>query len=404
LTPRFSLGGDDTRAGARYLGAVVRELRRLTGSPPLTRILWAAVLVPLVVGGTALAAIRAPGPRHLDAIGYTLLVVIGGAVLFSHRWRVGTLALAVAAEGVYSIAGYANGPAAFAIAMLLYLSVIPEQPWRSVAIGAGTAASVIAFTSAMTRRPPGWEALGAVAWCAVAIGLAHLIGLVQARAARRAAAAHEVEARRRLVEERLRIARELHDVVSHSISVINVQAGVAAHVMDERPEQAREALLAIKAVSKEALRELRTILGVLRHVDEDESLAPAPGLADLGVLVDTASRAGLPLRVTVSGEARPLPAAVDLAAYRILQEGLTNVLRHAGETTAELAVTYGADEVVVELTDDGTGTGALAEGGHGIGGMRERAAAVGGLLEAGPRPLRGFRVRACLPTAAAAEP
>jgi signal transduction histidine kinase len=216
---------------------------------------------------------------------------------------------------------------------------------------------------------------------------------------RRERAAEEV--RRRVEEERLRLARELHDVVAHSIAVINFQAGVAVHVLDRRPEQARAALLAIKQASGEALQELRATLGVLRQLGEQGgSRAPLPGLAQLDALVARAAQAGRRVEVRVQGEQVELPLAVDLAAYRIVQEALTNVARHAGPAAAVVRLTFGAGEVLVEVTDDGRGLAAAdtpGGGRHGIAGMRERAVALGGELEAGPGPAGGFQVRARLP-------
>ena len=150
----------------------------------------------------------------------------------------------------------------------------------------------------------------------------------------------EQDARRQVDEERLRIARELHDVVAHTMATINVQAGVAAHVLPTKPEAAAEALQAIKTASKEGLRELRAILNVLRQADDADPVQPAPGLAQLDALVEGARRAGLPITLTVTGEPFPLPAAVDLAAYRIVQESLTNVIRHAGPAAAAVSLSY----------------------------------------------------------------
>jgi signal transduction histidine kinase len=200
--------------------------------------------------------------------------------------------------------------------------------------------------------------------------------------------------------ERLRIARELHDVVAFSFSTISVQAGVAVHLADERPDMAAEALRAIKAISGEASRELRAILGVLRRTGAED--APFHGVAGLDTLAATTSGAGLPTRVVVSGRARSLPPAVDRAAYRIAQEGLTNALRHAGPATAVVTVRYEPDRLVIEVLDDGRGaegSHGVPEpgGGHGIDGMRERAVALGGELDAGSQPLGGFRVCASLP-------
>jgi signal transduction histidine kinase len=201
--------------------------------------------------------------------------------------------------------------------------------------------------------------------------------------------------------ERLRIARELHDVVAFSFATISVQAGVAVHVADERPDMAAEALRAIKAISGEASRELRAILGVLRRT-AGPSTAAFRGVAALDSLAATTTGAGLTTRVVVSGEARSLPPAVDRAAYRIAQEALTNALRHAGPASAVVTVRYEPDRLLVEVLDDGRGgekSDGEAEpgGGHGIGGMRERALALGGTLEAGPDPRGGFRVCASLP-------
>jgi signal transduction histidine kinase len=200
----------------------------------------------------------------------------------------------------------------------------------------------------------------------------------------------------------MRIARELHDVVAHSFAAIALHAGVADHVKDDRPEQVGEALRAIKAVSGEAARELRAILGVLRCVDDGDVPATRRGVGGLDALAATASSAGVPTRVAISGRPRPLLAAVDQAAYRIVQESLTNVLRHAGPASASVRVAYEPERLVVEVVDDGHAQqvrdGARSPGtGHGIAGMRERALALGGQLEAGKRTGGGFLVRASLP-------
>jgi signal transduction histidine kinase len=231
----------------------------------------------------------------------------------------------------------------------------------------------------------------------------------------------EEDARRQVSEERLRIARELHDVVAHTMATINVQAGVAAHVVAERPEVAAAALTAIKAASRDGLRELRAILHVLRQADDSDDgspTQPAPGLAQLEGLVANTVAAGLATTVRCDGSPRPLSPAVDLTAYRIIQESLTNVIRHAGPATADVHLDYRDTVLRIEITDTGRGNlaagGYMASvltglaglgGGHGITGMRERAASVGGELTAGPGPERGFLVTACLPLdAAPAEP
>jgi signal transduction histidine kinase len=212
-------------------------------------------------------------------------------------------------------------------------------------------------------------------------------------------------ARRAVVEERLRLARELHDVVAHSISVIAVQSGVGAHVASTQPEEAAKALAAIEATSRAALVELRRLLGVLRQEgDPQGDLAPVPGLADLEVLLAEVAKAGLGVRLRVEGTPSQLPAGVDLSAYRIVQEALTNVVKHAGLARAQVTIRYGDQDVTVEITDDGRGavtsvSDGRARVGHGLIGMRERVHVFGGDLEAGPRPGGGFQVAARLPYA-----
>jgi signal transduction histidine kinase len=214
------------------------------------------------------------------------------------------------------------------------------------------------------------------------------------------------ELRRRASEERMRMARDLHDIVAHNIAVINVQANTALHLMDRQPERAAAALATINDVSKQALVELRSVLGVLRDVDSDgvagAPRAPAPGLASVGDLVHNAEAAGLSVRVEGDGQGVALPADVDLTAYRIIQEALTNCARHSGGSAATVRLGYGDGALLVEVDDDGTpgmpGPAPAPSGsGRGIAGMAERAAALGGTLEAGPRPQGGFGVRAWLP-------
>jgi signal transduction histidine kinase len=208
---------------------------------------------------------------------------------------------------------------------------------------------------------------------------------------------HEEAAKRALADERLRIAQELHDVVAHSMGVIAVQAGVGAHVIDTDPAEAKKSLDAISTTSRTALTEIRRLLGVLR-ADEEGGYEPAPGLADLNRLVVDLDGAGLAVDVRIEGARHDLPPGVDLTAYRIVQEALTNVLKHAGPATAIVTVGYEPDAVSVEVVDDGRGVnGRASSGGHGLVGMRERVAVYGGTLETGPRVGGGFRVTARLP-------
>ena len=215
-------------------------------------------------------------------------------------------------------------------------------------------------------------------------------------------ASRQIDQRRHQSEERLRIARDLHDVLGHNISLINVQASMGLDLMDTQPDQARAALSAIKSASKAALEELRTMLTTLRHDDDAAPRAPAPGLDHLPELIDLTRAAGLSVdfQVEVAEKTQPLPAAVHLAAYRIIQESLTNAARHAGQARVTVRVTYDDADMSLEIDDDGmapSGRGSAIGTGSGITGMRERAAALGGDLSAGFRHSGGFRVSARLP-------
>jgi signal transduction histidine kinase len=209
----------------------------------------------------------------------------------------------------------------------------------------------------------------------------------------------EEEARRAVAQEQARIARELHDVISHNVSVMVVQAAAGADVFDAQPARARTALDSIEATGREALAELRRLLGVIRTDDADESRAPQPGLEGLEGLLEHVRAAGLPVELTVEGRRAPLPPGLDLAAYRIVQEALTNTLKHAAASKAGVTVRYGASELEVDVLDDGRGRAAngTAGGGHGLVGMRERVALYGGRVRAGPRSEGGFLVSARFP-------
>jgi signal transduction histidine kinase len=239
---------------------------------------------------------------------------------------------------------------------------------------------------------------GLAAWLLVLFGIGEWVRIRRERAAE-AVRMREGEARRRASEERLRIAQELHDALGHHLSLINVQAGVALHVNEELPHEVRGALSAIKDASKEGLSELRSVLEILRQDGERAPRSPTSTLDRVEDLIGQARAAGLQVALSIDGTSRPLPFGVDVAAFRIVQEALTNVARHAGRAAATVRIEYGDRDLVVEVDDDGRGTTAINGdgGGKGILGMRERAAALGGELDAGPRPEGGYRVRARLP-------
>jgi signal transduction histidine kinase len=325
-----------------------------------------------------------------------------------NRWPAGVLAVSTAAVSAYSLLGYVNGAALLAPVIALYYAATYLSFRRACAVAAATMTALLAATAANNPFPhptgggfvliPFLVAAALFAGTAVANRRAY-VASIRDRALE--------EARRRVDEERLRIARELHDVVAHTMATINVQAGAAAHVLPTQPGAAAEALQAIKAASKEGLRELRAILNVLRQADEADPTQPAPGTAQLETLVAGARRAGLDATLTVTGEPIPLPAAVDLAAYRIVQESLTNTIRHAGPASATVVLSYTDGELLVEVTDTGRGpAGPAAPGapgnggtgtGHGLAGMRERAASVGGTVRTGAASGGGYQVVARLP-------
>ena len=204
-----------------------------------------------------------------------------------------------------------------------------------------------------------------------------------------------------IAEERARIARELHDVVAHSISVIVLQARGGRRVLQTDPADAREAFAIIERTGHQALEELRRLRGMLRRSDEELALAPQPSLRELDRLVEQVRAAGLPVQVAVEGEPRELPPGVDLSAYRIVQEALTNALKHAGPARARVLLRYHADDLELEIADDGPGTGDGSGSGHGLIGMRERVSVYGGELQAGRRPGGGYALRARLPLGSA---
>jgi signal transduction histidine kinase len=340
-----------------------------------------------------------PAGQHVPVAPPAAYLLVAGSalVLIWRRQRpVSVLAVSLAMVLAYTSLGYFDGAALLNPVVALYAVAVAVPTVRAVILAAVTLVALMAASAA-------FDPLGATGGGFVLIPgevvAALLLGLWVA--GRRAYARRDSaeQARRAVDAERLRIARELHDVVAHTMATINVQAGVAGHVIAEQPEQAAQALEAIKHASKDGLRELRGILNVLRQADEPDTTAPAPGLDQLPALVEGTTRAGLATTVCVQGDPRPLPPTVDLAAYRIVQESLTNALRYAGPTAATVSLAYTADQLEIEVLDGGRGvSGAAPQGsGHGIPGMRERVAAVGGDLEAGPGPAGGFRVHASLP-------
>jgi signal transduction histidine kinase len=376
------------------------------------------------IRGTTLALERLP--KDVFVVVFVGLIQLCGTLMIDQdqegRASIDALAVALLLAGPAALFWRARAPVAVMVATLA-----PALAYWALDYPRGPIwlAAIVAFVSAvfMGRRVPAWILLG-VAWAGLvfipqlvgdesaptvgkAIGIAvwlFLLGefaeiarskrerhLEQQRAEREKAAAQAGQ-------ERLLIARELHDVLAHNVSLINVQAGVALHLLDEQPERARPALEAIKDASSETLREMRSVLDILRKPGEQPPRSPTAGVGGLDELISRTQAAGITVAARVSGSPRGLPASVDLAVYRIVQEALTNVARHAHPAAALVRLSYEDDSIEIVVEDDGLRARETnGYGGNGIAGMRERVAALGGEFSAGPRPDVGFRVRARLP-------
>ena len=345
----------------------------------------------------------------LGYLGYVLLIVSGLALAARRRWPVPVFLTAALASLVYYSIDITDGPGWIGLFVALYTLTAYGDGRRSLVIaGAGITVLAIGWLIAAADIEPaaaiGWVAFRIAASVMVAalgesVRSRQVIAAEALERARQAERTREEEARSRVDAERLRIAREVHDTVAHAVAIINVQAGVTAYLLDKRPDSAREALVTIEQTSAQALHEMRTVLGVLR--DSDNGRLPRPGLGQVNDLTAIAREAGLDIKLEVTSSLTPLPSAVDHTAYRIVQESITNVIRHVGPTRVTVALDHGTDVLHVRVTDDG-GPGLATDDttagpGRGIDGMRERCGLRGGELTAGPRPGGGFEVDARLP-------
>src|SRR4051812_13538470 len=376
---------------------------------------WRPVVVDVVVGmaafGLSMAVLARSDPsaadlRQPDAAAYVLLAVYSLTAILRRRVPVGAVVGGLATGLVYAAAQY---PVALTPVVLLSIytaaSVLPQRRARLVLAGS-VVVGIMAATVSPGPTDPGVPALIVCAWL-----LGNYIGSRRRYTAELEAKNHLLEmarvelADRAVTEERLRIARELHDVVAHTVSVVAVHAGTGRMVADDDPAGARQALATIETTTRSALSEMRRMLGMLRSRGGEGQgvLAPTPGLRDLDALVADVVRSGVTVEVRVEGDRGPVPAGVDLAAYRIVQEALTNVIKHAGLVRATVVVRYSSDAVAVEVDNDApVHDGRRQVGltvGHGLVGMRERVAMYHGELHAGPCPAGGFHVAARLPFA-----
>lgn len=400
---RIRSSPDAARKRGRYRTYVTIAGSRLQLLPVVDLLL----AVAFVIGVTAVA-------RQDDALGVgpAAFIVLAGAALAVRRLRpLWTLAAATAILGGYAAMGYPGGPIYVALLIAIYTvgTSYPRPTSLLLAGGATLAVFLSGVVGSGLDYLQGWIHLLFLSWVAAAVFLGDAVRsrgdyLASLRErARQAEETREQEAYRRVAEERLRIARDLHDIVGHSLATISVQAGAGLHVFERQPEMARDALLAVREASRDALSDLRRALDILRQEGEAPPTRPAPGLATVETLVENARRGGLSVELAIEGEAYPLPVSIDVTAFRIVQEAITNVLRHAGASTVRIALRYTPSHIELRVEDDGEGSppGSPVTLGHGIGGMQERAASVGGVVEAGPRGPGGFAVFARLPRALA---
>jgi len=330
-----------------------------------------------------------------------LVVAIAGPLMAStvavrRRYPAAAGIAAASIANIVAIAWKPPNTVRFGIAWLcsLYALTVWTTP-RLFAIGATVLALPPIVAVAIRGEPK-----GGVSFTAITLVVMLLVRRVVGDRERRAQIAErerDVVAREAVFEERARIARELHDVIAHHVSMIVLQAGAERRVLDDANASTREVLETVERTGRSALTEMRRLLGMLR-ADANEPLAPQPGLSEIHVLVTQLREAGLPVELQVDGDPRELPVGIELSAYRIVQEALTNALKHAGNARASVHIRYGSDSLELEIADDGTGTSSpVASGGHGLVGMRERVALYGGRLDAGQRPSGGFAVRVLLP-------
>jgi signal transduction histidine kinase len=403
----------DLAADAEPDPPLIRRLAayRFTGSQ--LAVIDVALVAVVVAGAEFLVTRRVPrvaGPGW-DIASWVAYLVAAVATLFRRRAAGPALAIVVPIA-LAALVLRSGGPIVFLVALTLYSLVVNAGRLLATAVTSLIACSVLAASIAGGGEQVPMAAVGGVAlillgWLAGENTRASRVyaGQQAERAAEQAAMVAAEQAQqvsRAVADERAQIARDLHDIVAHAMSVIAVRSGVARMVMDSDPAQAREALAIIEITTRRSLQELRLLVGMLRSPeDRHAELSPVPGLADLDRLVAETAVAGVIAEVDVDGETRPLPPATDLSAYRIVQEALTNVVRHAGPTRARVRISYRPAEVCIEVTDDGPRGRrprpiARAGGGHGLIGMRERTALFAGALDVGPHE-GGFRVRATLP-------
>jgi signal transduction histidine kinase len=377
-----------------------------TASLPLTRRqrafdiaigLVVLVIAVLLVEGAEPDSLEIRSPADISILAWAVFLIAAVTVAFRRIWPIPVFVITMTCGFVSGLAGWSDLIGlTFLVGLYSVARYSESTPW----IGASLVLAAVFGLSTLLIDEE--SALSAAAFGLVVIGGVWYAGRrIRDRGERRAQAERErlAEARRMVAEERARIARELHDVVAHRVSLMTVQAGAAKTVAGSNPDAAIQAMQAVEQAGREALDELRHLLDVLRPDSDPTSLGPQPGIADMPRLAARFAETGTPVSIDIRDVPEGLPARVDLFAYRIVQESLTNVLKHAGDDAEPTVTVAGSgDRILIEVVDHGRGATILPGSGHGLVGMRERALLLGGTLDAGPIPEGGWRVRATLPT------
>jgi signal transduction histidine kinase len=382
----------------------VNRVKRIVGR------FWVDALILGATAGLLSIAARAPDPEGANGpVWVDVLIAVAFVVplFFRRRWPMGAplVSIGVVLAGAFADDSYFdNALPAYLIALGIAVW-FGMRPKRREAIAGWAALQIVSVV--LTLHDPQTQSASDYFWSLITFSIAWIIGFalgerlretdVARRLAEQAELEREEQARLAVTEERARIARELHDVVGHSVSVMTVQAAAVRRLLEPDQDREREALLVVEQTGREALAEMRRMVGVLRRPEEAPALAPQPSLEHLDKLVAHTRETGLPVELRVEGVPAQLPAALDTTAYRIVQEALTNAVKHANASRAEVIVRYRNGTVELIVSDDGDGDGDGGGSGHGLVGMRERVSVYGGELEAGPQAGGGFRLRATLP-------
>lgn len=375
------------------------ELRRVRAGDALVVVAVAAASIG------ALVVSEEPTARSVDGQAFVLLLLMAAPLAVRRRWPTSVVAIVGVVALVSFAVGYPGGPPTLPLLVALYSVAEAGHRWWTVSVTLVFAGGGLVFRAVVEADAPVGIALDSalfvfVSFLGDAVHSRRQLAEETRKRFRLAEVEREAESQRRVTEERLRIARELHDVMAHSVTTMSVQAGAALDALDHHsPDRARTVLASMRTASRQAMHELRATVSLLRDSGDDEPVrGPTPTLAQFDELITRVEQAGVQVELTRIGSARALPPAVELTAYRVAQEALTNVIRHAEASTARITLTFAPGRFTIQIEDDGRGPGSGVVAGFGLRGLQERVEAIGGTLRCRPAPAGGFRVRADLPT------